>query len=144
MMRTAHSSFTAGVSFLALLCGSSLVSAQARDRTPPTAPTNLVVTATTEHSVSLAWAPSTDNSGRFNYLLTGAGATGTVSQTQTSHTIGGLQSGKTYMIRVYARDLAGNLSKSSNPLTVTLPGARAAPTTARSWRCWMLVRCMQG
>ena len=52
----------------------------------------------------------------------------TVSQTQTSHTIAGLQSGKTYTFRVYAKDLAGNLSKSSNPVTVTLPGQIAAPT----------------
>ena len=116
---------------LALVCGSSVVSAQSsggRDRTPPTAPTNLVVTATTEHSVSLAWSPSTDNSGRFNYLITGTGTTVTVGQGQTSHTIDGLQSGKTYTIRVYAKDLAGNLSKSSNPVIVTLPGQIAAPT----------------
>jgi chitinase len=113
---------------LTLVCGSSLLSAQTRDRTPPTAPVNLMVTATTEHSVSLAWGPSTDNSGRFNYLITGTGTTVTVSQSQTSHTIGGLQSGKTYIIRVYAKDLAGNISKPSNPVTVTLPGEIAAPT----------------
>jgi chitodextrinase len=52
----------------------------------------------------------------------------TVSQTQTSHTLTGLQSGKTYTFRVYARDLSGNLSKSSNSVTVTLPGQIAAPT----------------
>jgi chitodextrinase len=116
---------------LAFIGGASVVSAQSsigRDRTSPTAPTNLIVTATTEHSVSLTWSPSTDNSGRFNYLITGTGTTVTVGQGQTSHTIDGLQSGKTYTIRVYARDVAGNLSKSSNPVTVTLPGQVAAPT----------------
>ncbi len=129
MTRTSHSWITAApVLLVTMLCGSSLLSAQARDRTPPTAPTDLIVTATTEHSVSLAWDPSTDNSGRFNYLISGAGKTVTVSQAQTSHTIEGLQSGKTYTIRVYAKDLAGNLSKSSNPVTVTLPGEIAAPT----------------
>jgi hypothetical protein len=46
----------------------------------------------------------------------------------TSHTLEGLQSGKTYIFRVYAKDAAGNLSKSSNPVTVTLPGELAAPT----------------
>lgn len=121
-------SFTAPVSLLILVCGSSLVSAQARDRTPPTAPSALTATATTEHSVSLAWGPSTDNSGRFSYLITGTGTTVIVNQTQTSHTIEGLQAGKTYTIRVYAKDAAGNLSKSSNPVTVTLPGQLAAPT----------------
>jgi chitodextrinase len=128
MRRTARRSFSAPILVLMLLCTSSVASAQPRDRTSPTAPTNLMVTATTEHSVSLAWGPSTDNSGKFNYLITGAGSTVTVSQTQTSHTVTGLQSGKTYTIRVYAKDLAGNTSKSSNPVTVTLPGQIAAPT----------------
>ena len=95
---------------------------------PPTAPTNLVVTATTEHSVSLAWGSSTDNSGRFSYVICCAGTTVTVSQTTTSHTLAGLQSGKTYTFRVYAKDVAGNLSKATNPVTVTVPGKLAAPT----------------
>jgi chitodextrinase len=114
---------------LAMLFGSSVLSAQFfRDRVPPTAPTNLVATATTEHSVSLAWGPSTDNSGRFSYIICCAGTTVTVGQTVTSHTLVGLKSGATYILRVYARDAAGNLSKSSNPVTVTLPGVLAAPT----------------
>jgi chitinase len=117
-----------GMLVLVTTVGSSGVSAQVRDRTPPTAPTNLVVTAATEHSVSLAWGPSTDNSGRFSYLICCAGTTVTVSQTTTSHTLEGLQSGKTYTFRVYAKDAAGNLSKSSNAVTVTVPGQLAAPT----------------
>jgi chitodextrinase len=114
---------------LTLLCDSSVVSAQTlRDRTAPTAPINLVVTSTTEDSVSLAWGPSTDNSGRFSYLICCAGATVTVSQSSTTHTLEGLQSGKTYTFRVYAKDAAGNLSKASNAVTVTVPGELAAPT----------------
>jgi hypothetical protein len=133
MKRTLHSSFTvAWILTLAVLFGSSDVSAQRfrfRDRTKPTAPTNLVVTATTEHSLSLAWGPSTDNSGSFVYLICCPGGKNvTVPQTQTSHTVEGLQSGETYIIRVYAQDAAGNLSSSSNPVTVTLPGEIAAPT----------------
>ena len=113
---------------LALVFASTSVSAQFRDRTAPTAPTNLVVTATTENSVSLAWGASTDNSGRFSYIICCAGPSVTVSQTTTSHTLVGLQAGKTYTLRVYAKDVAGNLSKSSNVVTVTLPGQIAAPT----------------
>ena len=129
MTRTSRPSFAAiRILVFSMVCGSSIVSAQGRDRTAPTAPTNLTVTATTEISVSLSWGASTDNSGKFNYLITGAGPTVTISQTQTSHTIDGLQSGKTYTLRVYAKDLSGNLSKSSNPVTVTLPGQIAAPT----------------
>jgi chitinase len=130
MMTTYASVFrAAGILVLAMSLGSSVLSAQTfRDRIPPTAPTNLVVTATTEHSVSLAWGPSTDNSGRFSYVICCAGATVTVGQTVTSHTLEGLKSGATYVLRVYAKDAAGNLSKSSNPVTVTLPGEIAAPT----------------
>jgi chitodextrinase len=112
-----------------MLCGSSGLSAQIfRDRIPPTAPTNLVVTSVTSQSVSLAWGASTDNSGRFSYVICCAGTAVTVTQTVTSHTLEGLQSGKTYVLRVYAKDAAGNLSKSSNAVTVTLPGDLAAPT----------------
>jgi chitinase len=133
MTRTFPSLLTAvRILMLSTLFGSSVLSAQwswTRDRTPPTAPTNLIVTAVTEHSVSLAWGPSTDNSGGFSYLICcPAGVNVTVSQAVTSHTLEGLKSGKTYIFRVYARDAAGNLSKSSNPVTVTLPGELAAPT----------------
>ena len=131
MARTSPSSFTAvHLLLLTILCCSSLLSAQSagRDRTPPTAPTNLTVTATTEHSVSLAWGPSTDNSGRLNYVICCANGTVTVSQAVTSHTIEGLKPGTTYTLRVYAKDAAGNQSKASNAVTVTLPGQIAAPT----------------
>lgn len=132
MTRTFRSLFPTGriillFTLLTLLSGSSALFAQ-KDRIAPTAPTNLVVTDVTEHSVSLAWGPSKDNSGRFNYLICCAGSTVTVPQTETSHTIEGLQSGKTYTFRVYAKDAAGNLSKSSNAVTVTLLGEIAAPT----------------
>jgi chitodextrinase len=118
------------VAMLATLFGAALSAQSPRlpDRTPPTAPTNLVATATTETSVTLAWGPATDNSGRFSYLICCAGTTVTVSQTVTTHTLTGLQPGKTYILRVYAKDAAGNLSKSSNAVTVTLPGQVAAPT----------------
>jgi len=94
MTRTFPSLFTAGrILLLTMLFGSSVLSGQSfRDRIAPTAPTNLVVTATTEHSVSLTWSPSTDNSGRFSYIICCAGTTVTVSQTMTSHTLEGLQS----------------------------------------------------
>jgi chitodextrinase len=123
-----QSFITNGVLIVTLLCGSSYLSAQGRDRTAPSAPTNLTVTGTTERSVSLAWAPSADNSGKFNYIITTTGVTLTVAQTVTSFTVQELQAGKTYIFRVYAKDFAGNLSKSSNPVTVTLPGQVAAPT----------------
>jgi chitinase len=117
------------VVMLTMVCGSSLLSAQVfRDRTPPTAPTNLVLTATTPNSATLTWGPSTDNSGSFSYIICCAPTNIVVHQTVTTHTLTGLQSGKTYTFRVYAKDAAGNLSKASNAVTVTLPGQIAAPT----------------
>jgi chitodextrinase len=131
MAPTLRSMLPVQILMLTLVCASSVLSAQGsstRDRVPPTAPTNLVVTAITERSVTLMWGPSTDNSGRFSYVICCAGTTVIVSQAVTSHTIEGLQAGKTYTLRVYARDAAGNLSQSSNVVTVTLPGQLAAPT----------------
>lgn len=101
---------------------------QLRDRLPPTAPTNLVVTGVTSHSVSLAWGLSTDNSGAFSYVICCAGATVTVGQNVTSYTLSGLASGAAYTLRVYARDAAGNLSRPSNAVTVTLPADVSAPS----------------
>lgn len=108
--------------FITIVCGSSQLTAQTRDRTPPTTPTNLVVTATTASTVSLSWGPSTDNSGKFNYYISGNGPQVLVPQTSTSHTMTGLTPGVTYTFRVAARDLSGNNSKSSNAVTVTMPG----------------------
>src|SRR5688572_97995 len=42
----------------------------AADTTPPTAPTNLRVTASTGTSVTLAWNAASDNSCTFSYVLT--------------------------------------------------------------------------
>ncbi len=130
MTRTFPSLSTAGrillLTMLTMSFGSSALSA--KDSIPPTAPTNLVVTETTEHSVTLAWDPSTDNSGKFRYIICCAGSTVTVDQTVTSHTLEDLTPGKTYTFRVYAKDAAGNLSKPSNAVTVTLPGELPAPT----------------
>jgi len=131
-MTTSRSSWLTAVQALlvTILCGSSLLSAQSfrRDRTPPTAPTNLTVVGVTEHSVTLSWGPSTDNSGSLTYLICCVSGNVAVPQTQTTYTIEGLQSGKDYVFRVYARDAAGNTSKSSNAVSVTLPGQIAAPT----------------
>src|SRR5262245_14855026 len=72
---------------LSLALGASPVLA-ARDRTPPTKPANLRVTSTTPYQVSLAWNPSSDNSGTFSYRVwVSYGATYNVPQTQTSFTL---------------------------------------------------------
>jgi chitodextrinase len=100
----------------------------ARDRTPPTRPTNLRVTSTTSYRVSLAWNPSTDNSGTFSYrVVVSDGATYTVPQTQTTFNSFVAPIG-TYSYYVYAVDGSGNRSLKSNTVSVTPPPDTIAPT----------------
>jgi chitodextrinase len=101
-----------------------------RDRTPPTTPTNLRVTGTTAYSVSLAWNPSTDNSGRFAYVICCSYTqSATVPQTSTRFTYTAeMEAGRSFTFQVYARDAAGNYSGASNSVTVQLPGDSIPPT----------------
>jgi fibronectin type 3 domain-containing protein len=104
------------------------VAAAARDRTPPTTPTNLRVTSLGHTSVTLAWDPSTDNSGTFSYSVNKDGQSFTVPQTRTSYTIDWLSPGQTYTFYVTAVDRALNQSGRSNTVTVTTPRDTTPPT----------------
>jgi chitodextrinase len=91
------------------------------DRSAPTAPSNLVVTAITTTSISLSWQGSTDNSGKFSYRVrinnlnnSAYNSLATVSQTQTSYTAKFLASNNDYTFAVYAIDGSGNKSAESN------------------------------
>ena len=100
----------------------------ARDRKPPTKPANLRVTSLTPHRVTLAWDPSTDNSGSFTYrIFVSWGSTTTLPQTQTTYSVG-LVPNNTYSFYVYAVDGSGNVSQRSNTLTVTTPPDTTPPT----------------
>ena len=109
----------------------------AADRTKPTTPTNLRATAITATNVSLAWNPSTDNSGSFTYTVRelNSGQTHAVAQTQTTYTWTGLQPSHSYRFVVFARDGSGNQSDNSNTLTVNTPAlpppALTAPANVR-------------
>ena len=107
--------------------------AQLRDRTPPTAPTNLRVTEKSAYSVTLAWNPSTDNSGSFSYTIRASNGHGaTVGQTATSFRFtSGLEARGTYSFVIYAVDRAGNRSRDSNTVTVSLPADTFPPTAPR-------------
>lgn len=115
----------------ALMLHPSLAPAQTRDRLPPTTPANLVVTGVTPYSVSLSWTASSDNSGRFSYVVCcGYTNSMTVPQTATSVTFtAGMEAGRMFSFRVYAVDSAGNASRYSNSVTVTLPADRTPPST---------------
>ena len=100
----------------------------ARDRRAPTKPTNLRVMSLTPHRVTLAWNPSTDDSGTFSYKIwISYGFTDTVPQTQTTYSVN-LVPNNTYSFYVYAVDGSGNVSQRSNTLTVTTPRDTTAPT----------------
>ncbi len=100
----------------------------ARDRKPPTRPSNLRVTSLTPHRVTLAWDPSTDNSGTFTYrIFVSWGSTTALPQTQTTYSVG-LVPANTYSFYVYAVDGSGNVSQKSNTLTVTTPPDTTAPS----------------
>ena len=107
---------------LALLFSASPVSA-ARDRTPPTTPRNLRVTGMTPYSVSLAWDPSTDNSGQVTYTVCCANVSSeTFPGPASTHVYrAGLEAGRTFTLRMFARDPSGNASNYSNTVTFTLP-----------------------
>jgi hypothetical protein len=117
---------------LALFLSSALVgliAAAARDRTPPTTPANLRVTNLGHESVTLAWDPSTDNSGSVTYSVSKEGQGFTVPQEQATYTIDWLSPGRTYSFYVTAYDESLNQSGQSNTVTVTTPADTTAPST---------------
>ena len=114
---------------LALLLSTSPALA-ARDRTPPTQPTNLHTTAITATRVTLAWNPSTDNSGSVTYRVQMTSPLSLAMETsQTSITWTSLSPNSTYSFYVYAFDQAGNRSANSNTLTFSTPADTTPPTS---------------
>ena len=102
----------------------------ARDRTPPTTPKNLRVTGMTSYSVSLAWTPSTDNSGSVTYTICCAHTSSETFPGPASSRVyrAGLEANRTFTLRISARDAAGNASGYSNSVTFTLPPDTTPPT----------------
>jgi chitodextrinase len=113
---------------LGLIVVGSAGAAAVRDRTPPTAPTDLRVTSLTHTSVTLAWNASTDNSGSVSYAVSKDGQSFTVPSGRTTYTIDWLSPGRTYSFAVTATDRALNQSQPSNTVTVTTPRDTTPPT----------------
>lgn len=113
---------------LALGLGVAPVAA-ARDRIPPTTPKNLRVTGLTPHSVSLAWTPSTDNSGSVTYIICCANVSSeTFPGPASTHVYSnGLEPGRSFTLRIVAVDPSGNYSGYSNTVTFTLPRDTTPP-----------------
>ncbi|MFI8103187.1 carbohydrate binding domain-containing protein [Streptomyces sp. NPDC086023] len=96
------------------------------DTTPPTAPGGLATTGRTSSSVSLAWTAATDDTGVTGYDVY-QGGTLAATTAGTSATVTGLAANTPYTFTVRARDLAGNSSPASGPLTVTTDSGPTQP-----------------
>jgi len=92
------------------------------DTQAPTAPGTPTASAVTEGSVTLNWAPSSDNVGVSAYdvvRVSGGTETAAAASTVNSATVTGLSASTAYTFAVYARDAAGNRSTRSGTVSVT-------------------------
>ena len=122
----------------ALLCAGSLFALggcssgsqmMTQDTTPPTAPANLMATATLATSINLSWTASTDNVGVTQYKVErcqgAACANFAQIATPAANTFNdtGLTASTAYSYRVRAADAAGNNSAYSNVFSTSTPAA---------------------
>ncbi|PWV55791.1 fibronectin type III domain-containing protein [Chitinophaga sp. S165] len=88
------------------------------DAVNPTAPPNLVVTSTSNSSVSLSWGAATDDVAVSAYdVYVNGQKSYTVEATQRTMVAYGLAERKVYNFYVVAKDAAGNASPPSNQVT---------------------------
>jgi chitodextrinase len=100
----------------------------APDTTPPSAPTNLMVTGSTQTSISLSWTASTDNVAVSSYGLY-RNDTSTGSATSLTANFTSLSCGTSYLLAVDAADAAGNRSAKTS-LTAATSACPAPPPPA--------------
>jgi len=121
----------AGLTTLLALVSTVMLAAPPRDRQRPTTPTNLHVTGVTAYSVSLAWNPSSDNSGQVRYHICCADVNSQWVEGPASAAVynAGIRPSRSFTLRIYAVDPAGNYSHPSNDVTFTTPADTTPPTT---------------
>ena len=108
------------------------------DTTPPSAPSNLAATASSNTAIGLTWTASTDNVGVTGYRIERCAGSGCSSfaqigttTTATTFSDSGLTASTSYSYRVRATDAAGNLSAYSNTASATTQAASdTTPPTA--------------
>ena len=89
------------------------------DYTAPTVPNGLAATATSTTSVTLTWLAATDNIGVTGYDVLRDGTPLATVGTVTSYTDPTVLAGEPHTYALRARDLAGNVSATSAPVSVT-------------------------
>jgi hypothetical protein len=93
------------------------------DGQAPTVPTNLAATPTSPFSVNLTWDPSTDSGGVAGYDVFRDGAPLASLGAVTSYGDAMVLPSSTHTYQVRARDVAGNLSDLTAPVSATTPAA---------------------
>ena len=88
------------------------------DNTPPTKPTNVVVSNETNASIKLTWTAATDNVGVLNYDIYVDGVYHATSSA-TTYTVTGLTELTIYSFTIIAKDADNNESESSDPVNGT-------------------------
>ncbi|EIA07806.1 endonuclease [Flavobacterium frigoris] len=88
------------------------------DTEAPTTPANLYATNTTQTETTLSWTQSSDNIGVLGYrVYNGTAQIG--SSSTASYVLSGLTTNTNYNLSVKAFDAAGNVSNSSNSVSIT-------------------------
>lgn len=104
----------------------------ARDKTPPSTPTNLHAVSISDTSISLAWNASTDNV-KVSYYEIYKDSVKIGTTTTASYVVKSLLPSHTYKFYVRARDSAGNASGYSSSISVTTKSsATITPTPTPS------------
>jgi Zn-dependent metalloprotease/chitodextrinase len=101
------------------------------DNTPPTPPTALTASGTTDVSTNLTWTASTDNVAVTGYDVYN-GVTLITTVASTAYNVTGLSPSAAYTFTVKAKDAAGNLSDASNDATITTLATDTTAPTAPS------------
>jgi chitodextrinase len=123
----------------ALAQGPATTAACPPDTTPPTAPTALAATASTQTSISLGWGASIDNVGVVGYTVYN-GETSVGSTAATSFTVSGLSCGTSYTLAVDAYDSLGNRSPKTTLASSTAacaPPPPPPPSGSGSAHLWL-------
>ena len=106
------------------------ITAASADTTAPSTPSSLSASGTTTTTTNLSWNTSTDNVAVTGYNVY-QGSTLKATVTSTSYAVTGLTANTAYSFSVKAKDAAGNISATSNAVSVTTLSNSVAYCTSK-------------